>query len=341
MKDADDTNQGSDEVDSILRRGLQTDPLSPAAMERIRAATETQWRAAVGVVELKPRWRIYTAAAAVFMLLLVSGLFVMVRSPGFLSETVLSRLERMEYPGVVELHTWSHDRSLASGETLRKGQRILARGGARIALPRAGSLRIAPGTTLKVKSDGRFILSDGDVYVDVPAAVSNQISLVLQTPAGDFTHVGTQFHLAVHAGQTEVRVREGKVRWSSPTGDVVAVAGTQIRIDERGKATTGSIDTTGADWMWAEMLADTFEIDNRSLAEFLRYFARETGRTLVFADAFAERRADAVKLHGSVQKLSQVEALSAVMSTQTSLRFVLGPGSVRIESAGDVEKKSR
>ncbi|MEO8315677.1 MAG: FecR domain-containing protein [Pseudomonadota bacterium] len=351
MNDMNDTSESTGALDSVLRRGLQTVPLAPEAMERIRAATEAQWRVSVGAVEgpeakakaevesSRP-WGMYASAAAVVMMLLVGGLFAVIRNPAASSGTVLSRLEKTEYPGVVELHTWSHDRALANGEVLRKGQRILARGGARIALPTAGSLRVAAGTSLEVASDQLFKLSDGDIYVDVPPAATHEVQLVIETPAGTFTHVGTQFQLAVHAGQTEVRVREGQVRWSSAAGDVVAAAGTRIMIDDHGSATTGQIDTTGSDWVWAETLADAFVIDNRSLTEFLRYFARETGRKLVFADATVEQRADATKLHGSVQKLSQLDALSAVMAT-TSLRFTLDASSVRIESGGEVAAKIR
>jgi FecR protein len=340
MKDADDANTLTDAMDSLLRRGLQIDPLSPEAMQRIHAATKAEWLATVDDVKDRRRWGVYASAAAVLMAVLLGGIVVIFRNPVFLTASLMSRVDRMEYPGVLEQHTWSRSRALANGEALRKGQQLLARGGARITLPGSGSLRVAAGTSLEVASDSLFILSDGDVYVDMPPGLGKGTPLVVQTPAGSFTHVGTQFQVAVHGGSTEVRVREGQVRWSSSAGDLVALAGTKILINERGAATTGQTEAAGADWLWAEILADPFAIDNRSLTEFLRYFARETGRSLLFADASVEQRANSTKLHGSVQKLSQMEALSAVMAT-TSLRFTLDSDSVRIDSAGDAEKKGR
>ncbi len=335
-----DSNESVDALDAVLRRGLHSAPVSAQALERIRAATESEWRAQVGYGDRARGWRTYASAAAAATLVLIGGLFVVIRNPSAPLDTVLGRLERVEYPGAVERHTWRKDRSIANGERLHGGQRILVRGGARIALAGAGSLRLAAGTGVEILSDHLLKLTDGDIYVDIPPESSRQVQLVVQTPAGSFTHVGTQFQVAVHAGQTQVRVREGQVRWSSAAGDVVAAAGTQLLIDRQGKATRGEIAVAGADWVWAEMLAAAFEIENRSLTDYLQYFARETGRTLVFADASVERRAAETKLHGSIRELSPVDALSAVMAT-TSLRFTLGVESVRIESGGDPAKKIR
>lgn len=339
MKDEEDI-ASTDPLESVLRRGLQTDPLWPEAMQRIRAAVETEWRSSAAVGNDTRKWNLYASAAAAAMLLLIGGLFVVARNPAYDTGAVLGNLERMEYPGVVEQHSWSRDREIDGNEPLHGGQRIMARGGARIALASGGTLRVAAGTRFEVASAHQVILRDGDLYVDVPPASTRTVRLSVQTPAGNFTHIGTQFQVAVHAGRTDVRVREGVVRWASATATMDAAAGTHLMFDEQGGATTSQIDTAGAEWIWAETLAGAFEIDNRSLTEFLRAFARETGRTLVFADPSVEHRADETRLHGSVQRLSQMEALSAVMAT-TSFRFTLDASSVRIESGGDSSKNTR
>jgi hypothetical protein len=74
------------------------------------------------------------------------------------------------------------------------------------------------------------------------------------------------------------------------------------------------IATFGAEWEWAERLAPPFDIDGRTVAEFLEWFATQTGRTVVYADAAAEQAAREV-LTGSIdleplQKLSAVEVLT-------------------------------
>ncbi len=128
------------------------------------------------------------------------------------------------------------------------GQRILVRGGGRIALASAGTLRLAAGTNIEIDSAQLLRLTDGDLYVDIPPERSASVHLAIVTPAGTFTHLGTQFQLAVHAGQTQLRVREGQVRWSSANHEVLAGPGTQLSIDRDGHATREQIVTTGADW---------------------------------------------------------------------------------------------
>ncbi len=162
----------------------------------------------------------------------------------------------------------------------------------------------------------------------------------MQTPAGTFTHVGTQFQLTVHSRQTQLQVREGRVRWHSDNGDVLAESGTQLTIDADGKVTREQVTSTGSSWNWAEGLAGSFEIENRSLTEFLQHIARETGRSVVFANAAVEDRAATTKLHGSIDEFTPVDALANIMAT-TSLRFTLAGNSIRIESAGDSGQTSK
>jgi len=327
------------EMDAVLRRGLKTEPLSAQALQRIRSAAEAEWRASVAVADAPRKWWRY-ASAAVVMLVLGGGWLLLSRQWTAPQGAVMGRLERADYPGVIERHRWAQDRVIASGEMLHSGQDILARGGARLALPGGGSVRVAPGTGVELISGHLLKVVDGSVYVDIPPASSRQVQFAVQTPAGTFTHLGTQFQVAVQGGQTQVRVREGQVRWHSAAGDVVSEAGSQLLIDEHGISRSDPMPVTGGSWGWAEALAAAFDIENQSLADFLRYVGRETGRKIVYSDPQVERRAASTVLHGSIQEFTAVEALSTVMAT-TSLRFTLEGDSIRIESGSDPEKKTR
>ncbi|MEJ0100757.1 MAG: FecR domain-containing protein [Pseudomonadota bacterium] len=331
----DDTGK-MDGTDGALRRGLQVAPLSTEAMARIRAATEQEWRATTSTPQ-RSRHVMRRAAAAIVVLAIAGAL--MVGRFGGDTGAVIGKLERADQPGAVE-HHWLHDHPLDNGAALHAGQRVEVQGGARIALAGAGSLRLAPGTRVKILSAHLLKLIDGSIYLDMPPTPGSQFEFSAQTPAGTFTHVGTQFLLAVHAGQTELQVREGSVRWHSDKGDVLAESGTQLIIDADGKATRTQVVTTGTTWSWAEGLAPIFEIENRSLTEFLQHVARETGRTLVFANGAVESRSATTQLHGSIDEMAPVDALATVMAT-TSLRFTLGGNSIRIESASDPGQTSK
>jgi hypothetical protein len=81
------------------------------------------------------------------------------------------------------------------------------------------------------------------------------------------------------------------------------------------------IPTFGAEWEWAERLAPPFDIDGRTLGEFLSWFEAQTGRTVVFADATAEPALRDAVLSGSID-LPPLQKLSAVLALN-DLTYVL------------------
>jgi hypothetical protein len=81
-------------------------------------------------------------------------------------------------------------------------------------------------------------------------------------------------------------------------------------------------------------MAPDVVIENRPLLEFLRWFARETGRTLEM-DEPSRQQALSILMHGSVQGLTVTEALSVVMATTPSLKYELPEGVIRVSSTSD------
>ena len=71
--------------------------------------------------------------------------------------------------------------------------------------------------------------------------------------------------------------------------------------------------TFGSDWEWAETLAPPFDIDGRTVSEFLAWFAQQTGRSVVFGSPEAERLARETRLNGSID-LEPMQKLSAVLA---------------------------
>lgn len=69
----------------------------------------------------------------------------------------------------------------------------------------------------------------------------------------------------------------------------------------------------------ASEVAPAFVIENASLASFLRWIARETGRALVYQSPSVQTAAASIVLHGSIEGLTRDVALTAVLE-KTSLR---------------------
>jgi ferric-dicitrate binding protein FerR (iron transport regulator) len=316
----------------ILREGLHVNSLSDEALNRIRAATEAEWRSTVAV---QPRrWMPVAIAASLLGVAAVAGLAVVVSHEGGRGGEVLANLVRFESPGVTQVRTLRSDVLLAAGESLLSDRTYQARGQALLALETGGNLRIAAGSKFEVVGKDTVQLNAGEIYVDIPPGTHGTAAFVVTTPAGEFRHVGTQFALAVANGETRLRVREGVVHWVAVDRQSAVQAGNEVYISRDGEASHRTIAMSDKAWDWTSVTTPHFEVDDRPLQEFLAWVARESGRELVLADEATRKQVATIRMHGSVNGLTPMQALSAVMAA-TSLRFELPEGKIRVSFAGD------
>ena len=357
MTDSRDPPRLSDaDTERALGEALRANSLSPQAMQRIRHATEAQWRAhlepqamqhirrateaqwrAHAVSAARRRWLPLAGAASIALLALVIGWAVLVVTPTDRG-ALFGQLAQLQAPGVLQTRYLGRDVALTRGSQLRSGETLSFGGDSRITLAGGGNLRVARASSIEVAAANAVRLLHGELYVDIPPAARRDPLLVM-TPAGEFRHLGTQFAIAIVGGSTRLRVREGTVQWHAGQGDSPVVAGTEILIDLNQVVTRRTISTAGRDWAWAERLAPDIDVENRPLLQFLDWFARETGRKLVLADADARSQAATIRIHGNLRGLTALEALSAVMAS-TSLRFELPEGSIRVSSVRELAPPS-
>jgi ferric-dicitrate binding protein FerR (iron transport regulator) len=316
--------------DHLLREGLQVAPLSETAMSRIRAAAESEWRA--NFIERRPRrWLPYAAAAVLLAVLSMGGVYF-AGSMGEDHGEPAARLVRSESAGVVEVHTLRQATPLVVGSVVKSARRYRANGQALFELEGGGNLRVAAGSEFEIVARNVVRLASGELYLDIPPGAHASAAFVVRTPAGEFRHVGTQFALAIIRGETRLRVREGSVHWLAAGDESTVGAGTEVLFSNGSKTVVRPIDTSGKEWDWTASTTPDFEIDNRPLAEFLEWVARESGRMLTFADDQARTKAATIRMHGSVHGLTPMQALSAVMAA-TELRFDLPDGQIRVSMA--------
>ncbi len=336
------TNHGKKDdsaAERALRDGLRTSALSAEALQRIRAATQHEWRSGLALdqssTRVRRRWLPLAAAALVtFTLAIGWNAYQTGASDG---DAVLGTLARFDAPGIVELRYLRRDISLSAGARLAAGRSLDVRGDSLITLTGGGNLRVARGSAIEVLAADAVKLERGELYVDIPpdARASDQFTVV--TAVGEVRHVGTQFAVAIVNGMTRLRVREGSVEWRASEGASIVDAGTELLIDRNLTLTRRPIPTAGRDWAWAETMAPEIEIENRPLQEFLRWFARETGRKLIISDERVRERVATTLMHGDVRGFTPMEALSAVMAA-AALRFELPEGAIRVSSAGESAK---
>jgi hypothetical protein len=221
---------------------------------------------------------------------------------------------------------------LSAGSVVESGTVLRTGAGGRAALDLASGVqvRLDVGTELAFNDVAEAALSHGAVYVDSGVAAGGDARFVLETPAGDVRHLGTQYSAAFDDGALRVGVREGRVEVSGQRASVIAAAGESVLIDD-GHVTRSALARNAPEWDWAASVVPPFEIEGRTVHEFLAWASRETGHEVAYASPDVEQLANRVTLSGTVEGLPPQQAVEAVLAT-TSLAARVADG--RIEIAG-------
>ncbi len=248
------------------------------------------------------RWAVPVAMAASLLLALA---LVLQPAPDMPAKIAVGTIARV----AGDSSQWDPGRSVYPGDsvTTGAGQQLS------VALGNAVSLRLDENSTLVVEAAGEFRLEHGQVYADTGDFVYRDKSLRIDTPFGVVTDIGTQFAVALASDRMDVAVREGRVDIDARAGLLVAVAGERLQVRQDG-ATVDTLEASDSYWDWATRLAPAFDIEGKSLLEFLRWAARETGRELVFESNDVRMSAMRVDLHGSVADFDPQQALESVLA---------------------------
>lgn len=202
--------------------------------------------------------------------------------------------------------------------------------GLSLLLARGESLRIDQNTEIRVDGSDRFTLLSGRVYADTGLYVYREGGLVIDTAFGTVTDVGTQFAVAANEEALDVAVREGRVDIRNESGEYAARMGERLTLVLGQGAEVGALDAHDEYWNWIADLAPTFDTRNRSLLDFLKWAARETGRELQFDSDETRMFAMRTDISGSIAGLTPNEALASILTT-TSVRYKIEADKVFIE----------
>ena len=191
------------------------------------------------------------------------------------------------------------------------------------------SLRIAAGTSVRLEQADQVTLLSGQVYADSGERIYRDRHITVHTDTGSATDIGTQFSVLYDDSQMLVAVREGRVDVAADQASLTALAGDRLTWQAGRDVVKDRVSSYDPSWQWAIALAPGFELENRSLLDFLKWAARETGKTLEFSHYEVRVAAMGTILHGSVSDLTPDEAIESVLVT-TQFHYRIDEQSITI-----------
>lgn len=303
-------------IEELLQQvGSRHEPAADV-MNEVRQAVHAEWQATVRARK-RQRFIGYAMAAGVACAALAAAYTLRTVAPSSISVASVARIDGHLSVGDNE--------SEAVGGRITVGSTVRTAADSRAAFDFGNgvSVRADANSSFTVASVDTLLLERGALYVDAAGnanGAAGRSELKIDTSAGSVRHLGTQYQVREQHDDVIVAVREGRVEISGAHGKNVGDAGEQLHLSQNGNVQRSRISPQDASWQWAVSTAPTFKIADQSLATFLSWAARETGRKLVYESPAAESLARSVKLSGSIDGLNAEAALAAVLPT-TSLRW--------------------
>jgi ferric-dicitrate binding protein FerR (iron transport regulator) len=298
-------------IERLIKLAGERDMPTPAGMERARLEAQESWTRAIGrgAVTARRNWFKPMLGFALAAGLAVVALLVWTQRPQPVPElvariaTLTGRATLREVGGETLVRV---DLSIHSGETLttREGRVALIFGDSL-------SLRIDQHTRLRFDNRGQITLLEGSLYVD-SGGINAVPALRIETPAGVVRHVGTQFQVQVTGGTTRVRVREGRVLLARAAGATDIATGDELMVNGDDFNWRHALPSYGPEWEWSATIAPPLAIENRPLAEFLAWMAREHGWQIRYGEETLQQRTHEIRLHGSLDPLGSDAMLDRV-----------------------------
>lgn len=321
----DASSPEEEEIRQLLGMAGPRPPIPQEDLDAIASAAELAWRRQVRQNVGAPAPRTSRAFAAGLAAGLAAALAVTTglawwwwASRGDHVPPTVAWVE--EVAGPVHLETAANGpHILAEGDPIPLGSVLRSGGRASLRLPGGATVRLDVEGRLRLVSAAVLELEHGALYVDTgtgPQSPRSGSGVEVRTPLGTVRDVGTQF--AVRVGDPEstallVRVREGAVLTEHRGRTYLTEAGQEMVLRRDGTSERREVASSGPGWEWILEASAGFDIEGRSLQDFLDWVSRETGWRITFADTDLAASASRTVLHGSIGELRPDQAPFAVL----------------------------
>src|SRR5262245_8259872 len=302
-------DSASDAIDRLLRLAGSRPAGDAERMRRVHDAVHGAWRDSLRTRHRRRALGAFVLAAAAVVIAAWLGRRVPSPAPAPLVVSAARRtacagtLERLDDAG----GTARVGDEAAVGSAFETGSAVLAT----FAFTGGGELRMNEGTAVRFIGPRELQLERGAIYLD---SGPRSGSLIVRTPVGAVRDVGTRFEVGALTDVWRVRVREGVVRYEGAVRQE-ATAGSELIVQTDGHVIERPSSTYGAEWAWVVRAAPAFQVEGQTLAAFLDWVTRESGRRVEFSSDELRRTASGTILHGSIEGLTPEDALEVILPT--------------------------
>jgi ferric-dicitrate binding protein FerR (iron transport regulator) len=323
MEDDKQREQREDELlRRLLRLGGEPPPISEAVAQRIHQNVHAHWKGDLRRRMLRRlAFTIAGAIAACFAGLFVAW-FWLVKST---VETVPVAIVQSGRAIADEAGTPMVRKSIVRAGSFLETQldgRVFLRifGGA--------ELRLGRSTRIQFLSASDFVLKRGLIDLDTG---NTGRRFTVSTSMGNIIDHGTRFQILLDDHQIEISVREGEVLLNRNGTARSIGAGSRLTALTNGDIFVSRFNPLMLDSEWASQTSPGYDLEGRSLMEFLSWISNQNAWKLEFAEPNFKKVEGTIVLHGSVQNLTSNQMLAAVLPV-CGLSYKLHDGVLTIRS---------
>lgn len=319
MENTPENENRYDELEQLLAGSSPRARASADVESAVRATVRAEWET-MTTKRRHQRLASFGIAASVLIFVLGTGLF----STSGPQAPSVALWERVTGVVSVETHDDEPERAqpgtaIAAGTTATTAQTA----GAAILWGGQMSLRMNSETTLRVISDSRIELLQGEIYVDTRETQGIGAALRIDVAGAEIQHIGTQYMVAYRNRLLTAVVRSGSIEVAGSGPTQQTPRGQLVTRRDSGEWSRQSVDTFGSAWKWAEELSPRLDVQGQSLWAVLDWAARETGREVYYASREARVLAESKTLESDTQ-MEVVTALQVVTMTSDLRALVDG-----------------
>jgi hypothetical protein len=326
------TDQKEDLLMTLVSSANARESAPAQTKDRIKHQVKVHWKNNINQRKQRRRWLVcgsFATAMSLLLVVLFSDSVLHTSSPA--NFVYLENSQGQVKTNPIVIQTGSTDsvdngsRELVGGTVIE----TLEDGYATLTMTTGANLRIGHNTQLVIDDYNQFTLKFGRVYFDSGSDNLTRTSISISTHHGIIQNIGTQFEVVTNQDKIQVSVREGLVHINSDIGKSVLPKGLQITRQTGLGDITKQITAHDPMWNWVNNLSPHFDLEGKSMHQFLVWIAREHGLTLSFKDTRTERLSTVIMLHGDIKDLTLEQTLSSVLLT-TELRYMVDDNQLKV-----------